>query len=81
MVVIKPDPLYLPKVSSSFHWLQEVVLPSLCTSPRYSEQERFTFLDMERCLLHYLEISSEFRKSFQLLVSFSGPRNGNKGSI
>ena len=73
-VVIRPDPFYLPKVSSNFHRSQEVVLPTFCTSPKNVEEERFGLLDIKRCLLLYLEQSSGFRSSSQLLVLFSGPK-------
>lgn len=79
-VMITPDPFYLPKVSSNFHRSQEIVLPSFCTSPKNAEEKRFVLLDVKKCLLLYLEKTSGFRSSSQLLVLFSGPKKGSKAS-
>lgn len=61
--VIKPDVLYLPKVSMVFHRSQEVVLPCFCNSPK-NEEEKFDFFDVKRLLL-YLEVARKFRNSSQ----------------
>lgn len=61
-VVLKTDPGFLPKVATFFHRAQEIVLPTFCPTPSNSE-EAFHTLDVRRCLLHYLGITREFRKT------------------
>lgn len=50
------------------------VLPSFCSFPNKVEQ--FCFLDVRRCLLKYLEMSRDFRRSSYLPILFYGPNKG-----
>ena len=75
-VVLRTDPGFLPKVASAFHRTQEIVLPTFCPNPSGPKERDFHTLDVKRCLVHYLEITSEFRKANSLFVLFSGARKG-----
>ncbi|XP_077335146.1 uncharacterized protein LOC143980678 isoform X1 [Lithobates pipiens] len=79
-VILRQDPLYLPKVASRFHRSQEVVLPSFCNNPQNEREISFHCLDVRRCLLSYLEKVKEFRRSSHLLVNFSGQKKGQQAS-
>ncbi|XP_077343459.1 uncharacterized protein LOC143988068 [Lithobates pipiens] len=79
-IVLKTDPAFLPKVASSFHRSQEIVLPSFCPNPSGEKELRFHYLDVRRCILHYLELTKAFRRSDSLFVLFSGARKGCKAS-
>lgn len=78
-VILRQDPLYLPKVTSHFHRSQEIVLPSFCDNPKNKERHSH-LLDVRQCLLTYLERVGEFRKSNHLLVLFSGQKKGGQAS-
>lgn len=55
-VVLRQDPLYLPKVVSQFHRSQKIILISFCEIPRNKREGKFYLLDVRRCLLTYLEL-------------------------
>lgn len=50
-IVLRVDPSFLPKVSSTFHRIQEIVLPSFLPCLTNKKEESFQALDMRRCLL------------------------------
>ena len=75
-VVLRTDPGFLPKVASAFHRTQEIVLPTFCPAPSCPKERDFHTLDVKRCLVHYLEITREFRKANSLFVVFSRARKG-----
>lgn len=79
-VVLKTDPGFLPKVASAFHREQEIILPTFCPNPSSAKERSFHSLDVRRCLLHYIEITKDFRRSDSLFVLFSGPRKGYRAS-
>lgn len=80
LVILQTDPAFLPKVSTTFHHSQETVLPTFSSGPAYQGEEAFHTLDVRRCLLRFLTVTKEFRKSNALFVIFSGPRKGEKAS-
>ncbi|XP_069613359.1 uncharacterized protein [Ranitomeya imitator] len=75
-VILKPDPLYLPKVASKFHRVQEVVLPSFCSNPTNDKERKFHCLDVRRCLLRYITVSDSWKKDNSLFVAYQGVRKG-----
>ncbi|XP_040195283.1 uncharacterized protein LOC120928241 [Rana temporaria] len=79
-VVLKTDPGFLPKVASTFHRSQDSVLPSFCSSPQGDQEKKFSFLDVRRTLLAYLEVTKTFRKTDALFVLFSGTHKGKGAS-
>lgn len=79
-VVLRQDPLYLPKVASKFNRSQEITLPSFCDNPKNEKERKFNLLDVRKCLLTYLDRVKDYRKSNHLLVLFSGPRKGGQAS-
>ena len=83
-IILKTDPGFLPKVASTRNRSQEIVLPTFCPNPSGDKEESFHYLDVRRVLIHYLEVTKEFRSSNSLFVLFSGNKKGrqaSKGSI
>lgn len=70
--VLRRDPGFLPKVASSFHRPQDIVLATFCNFPRSEKEKSFSFLDVRRILHFYLEVTKNFRKSDALFLR--GPR-------
>lgn len=79
-IILKPDPAFLPKVVSSFHKSQEIILPSFCEAGSSHRERTFHSLDVRRTLICYLDRSREYRKSRSLFLQFAGPGKGNKAS-
>ncbi|XP_018425159.1 PREDICTED: nucleolar protein 6 [Nanorana parkeri] len=79
-VVLRTDPAFLPKVASRCNRVQEIILPTFCPKPVGSRESGFHCLDVRRCLLQYLKISKEFRRSESLFVLFSGRSKGKQAS-
>lgn len=70
-VVLKPSDRFIPKVSSSFHFNQELCLPTLST-----EQGDPHPLDIKSNIQAYLLATSNLRKTEDLLVIPHGYRRG-----
>lgn len=64
---------FLPKVISSFHLNQEIVLPSLCPDLKYSKEKRLHGLDVVRALRSYTKRTKEIRHSDSLFIIPSVP--------
>lgn len=79
-VIIRPIPTFRPKVVSDFHMSQDVILPSFCPNPSNTLEERFHCLDVRRCLLTYLKITSPWRIDENLLIQFQGKQKGHEVS-
>ncbi|XP_018430380.1 PREDICTED: zona pellucida sperm-binding protein 2-like, partial [Nanorana parkeri] len=79
-VVLRTDPAFLPKVASRCNRVQEIILPTFCPKPVGSRESGFHCLDVRRCLLQYLKISKDFRRSESLFVLFSGGSKGKQAS-
>lgn len=80
-VVLRLDPVFTPKVNSSFHRAQEIVLPDFCPSPRHHCEVRWHTLDVHRALRHYIRRTASFRRTEALLVSFHPASMGQKVSL
>ncbi|XP_069829439.1 uncharacterized protein [Dendropsophus ebraccatus] len=59
---------------------QEVVLPSFCNTPTNEREASFHSLDVRRAILHYLQVTKEWRLSNNLLISFQGKTKGKTAS-
>ncbi|XP_071994691.1 uncharacterized protein [Engystomops pustulosus] len=79
-IILKLDPLFLPKVVSEFHRKQEIILPSFCANPKSERERKWQTLDVRRCVLFYLEATKEWCKDSSLLVNFGGKNRGLKAS-
>ncbi|XP_069585448.1 uncharacterized protein [Ranitomeya imitator] len=75
-ILLKTDPCYLPKVASTFHRSQEILLPTFYENHSTPEEERLHTLDVKRTVLAYLERTRDWRKSRALFVSFQGKTKG-----
>lgn len=78
-IICKPDPLYLPKVSSAFHRTRVITLPSFCENPKHEGEKKCHCLDVRRCLLAYLQRLKEFLGDL-IIFLISGPRKGLQAS-
>lgn len=50
-VVLRPCPLFLPKVVSDFHIKEDIVLPSLCPRPQHPREFALHTLDVDQTIL------------------------------
>ena len=77
-VVLRPDPAFLPKVFSSFHVNQDLILPVFFPDPSSVEEEALHSLDLVRALAIYLERTALFRKVDFLFVTFGVGKQGQR---
>ncbi|XP_018424656.1 PREDICTED: centrosome-associated protein 350 [Nanorana parkeri] len=49
-IILRPDPAFLPKVVSTFHRTQEVVIPSFATNPASAREREWQGIDVRRNL-------------------------------
>ncbi|CAJ0928111.1 unnamed protein product [Ranitomeya imitator] len=75
-VVLRTSPSFLPKVVSSFHLNEDIVLPSLCPAPVHRIEKALHTLDLVRALTRYVSRMASFRRSDALFVLPDGPRKG-----
>lgn len=71
-VILRPDPLFVPKVNTRFHRGQDVVLPSLCPKPSCPAEQKWHKLDVRRALYYYIERTKAFRKTITYLSCSRG---------
>lgn len=74
-LVLKPSDQFIPKVSSSFHFNQEINLPALST-----EQGDPHPLDVKGNVLEYLSATRSIRKTESLLIIPHGFKRGQAAS-
>lgn len=79
-IILKPDPAFLPKVVSSFHRDQEIILPSFCEAASSSRERTFHALDVRRTLIEYLARTQDWRNTNSLFLQFSGAGKGNRAT-
>ncbi|KAM9319596.1 bromodomain and WD repeat-containing protein 1 [Gastrophryne carolinensis] len=77
-IVLRPNPMFLPKVPTSSNRSQEIVLPTLPNAA--GREEDLSLLDVRRALIIYLERSKEWRLAEQIFVTFSGKNKGSAAS-
>ncbi|XP_026550410.1 uncharacterized protein LOC113432497, partial [Notechis scutatus] len=49
-VILRPDPVFMPKINSAFHRAQELVLPNFCPKPVREKERQWHTLDVRRAL-------------------------------
>ncbi|XP_060549247.1 uncharacterized protein LOC132712297 [Pantherophis guttatus] len=69
-VVLRLDPAFVPKVNSTFHRAQELVLPDFCPRPSHQLERAWHTLDVRRALKIYITRTSLHRKTEALFVAF-----------
>lgn len=79
-VVLRLDPAFLPKVNSTFHRCQELVLPDFCPRPAHRLEHTWHTLDVRRALKVYLSRTAPLRKTEALFVTFLPASIGSKAS-
>lgn len=79
-VVLRPDPIFIPKVNTWFHRAHELSLPSFCPNPNHPKEQAWHNLDVRRALRFYTERTREFRLTETLFVKFQGNRKGGRVS-
>ncbi|CAJ0946475.1 unnamed protein product [Ranitomeya imitator] len=79
-VVFRPPPSFLPKVVSTFHLNEDIVLPSFCPAPTHPLERSLNKLDVVRAVRIYLDRTSSFRKTDSFFVIPDGTRRGQPAS-
>ncbi|CAJ0937816.1 unnamed protein product [Ranitomeya imitator] len=79
-VVFRPPPSFLPKVVSTFHLNEDIVLPSFCPAPTHPLERSLNKLDLVRAVRIYLDRTSSFRKTVSFFVIPDGTRRGQPAS-
>ncbi|XP_069820996.1 uncharacterized protein [Dendropsophus ebraccatus] len=79
-ITLRTDPNFLPKVVSSFHQSQDIILPSFCSSPKNDLERKFHTWDVRRSIIQYLDVCSTWRKEQSLFIQFQGKNKGRKVS-
>ncbi|CAJ0947234.1 unnamed protein product [Ranitomeya imitator] len=79
-VVFRPPPSFLPKVVSTFHLNEDIVLPSFCPAPTHPLERSLNKLDLVRAVMIYLDRTSTFRKTDSFFVIPDGTRRGQPAS-
>ena len=75
-VVLRPHPSFLPKVVSSFHLNQDLILPSFFPRPTSRKEGLLHTLDIVRAMKAYLKATEKIRKTDILFVLPEGPKMG-----
>lgn len=75
-VVRRVDPAFLPKVVSTFHFSQDIVLSTFVPHPANEKERSFHYLDVKRCLLAYMVATSAFSKSEAIFVLLFRTKQG-----
>ncbi|CAJ0942662.1 unnamed protein product, partial [Ranitomeya imitator] len=65
---------FSPRVVSSFHLSEEIILPSFCPAPVHRVEKALHILDVVRALRRYISRAAPFRKSDVLFVLPEGQR-------
>ncbi|CAJ0953829.1 unnamed protein product [Ranitomeya imitator] len=79
-VVFRLPPSFLPKVVSTFHLNEDIVLPSFCPVPTHPLERSLNKLDLVRAVRIYLDRTSTFRKTDSFFVIPDGTRRGQPAS-
>ncbi|CAJ0950310.1 unnamed protein product [Ranitomeya imitator] len=79
-VVFRTPPSFLPKVVSTFHLNEDIVLPSFCPAPTHPLERSLNKLDLVRAVRIYLDRTSSFRKTDSFFVIPDGTRRGQPAS-
>lgn len=79
-IILSPDPAFLPKVSSTFHRTQNIVIPSLPTTMDSRKRNIYSKLDVRNTLIAYLERTKEWRRTTFLFILYAGINRGKQAS-
>ncbi|XP_078235403.1 uncharacterized protein LOC144584060 [Pogona vitticeps] len=79
-VVLHPDVTFLPKVVSTFHVNQPLILPTPFPDAVTEVERMLHALDVRRALAYYVTRTKDFRKAHRLFLCFYGPRKGSPAS-
>ncbi|CAJ0945977.1 unnamed protein product [Ranitomeya imitator] len=74
-VILRPSPTFFPKVVSSFHLNEDIVLPSFCP-PTHHVEKALHSLDLVRALRKCVSRMAPFRQTEVLFVLPAGHRKG-----
>lgn len=80
-VILRPNQFFLPKVLSSLHCQEDIVLPVFFPDPSSPEEVVLHSLDVLRALRIYLERTSDFRTVDSLFVSYGLSGKGLRPSL
>ncbi|KAF7252362.1 Protein P [Varanus komodoensis] len=76
-VVLRLDPSFLPKVATSFHMGQDIILPAFFPSPSTPLERSLHSLDVRRCLAFYRLRTESIRHSNRLFIKYSTRDQGD----
>ena len=79
-VVLHTDVSFLPKVVSSFHLSQPLILPTLFPEPSTDLERMLHTLDVRRALAFYVSRTKDFRTSHKLFLCYFGQKKGSPAS-
>ncbi|XP_040298083.1 uncharacterized protein LOC121009202 [Bufo bufo] len=79
-VLLRFLPTFLPKVPTFSNINQTICLPTFSPAATSPEEERLRTLDISRGLRIYLDRTSDFRRSENLLLTYTGKNRGLKAS-
>ncbi|XP_067320571.1 uncharacterized protein [Anolis sagrei] len=75
-VVLRTDISFLPKVSTTFHMSQEIVLPSFFQNPTTPLEKGWHCLDVRRALAFYVDRTAGIRKTPRLFIKYRKDERG-----
>lgn len=75
-VVLRTNPTFIPKVPTSFHLNEPIILRSFFPNPSTIAEKALHTLDVKRCLKFYISRTAAMRKSDQLFISYGGQHPG-----
>ncbi|CAJ0959908.1 unnamed protein product [Ranitomeya imitator] len=79
-VVLRPPPSFLPKVVSTFHLNEDIILPSFCPAPTHPLERSLNKLDLVMAERIYLDRTSTYQKTDSFFVIPHGTRRGQPAS-
>ncbi|XP_015675314.1 heparan sulfate 2-O-sulfotransferase 1 [Protobothrops mucrosquamatus] len=62
-VVLRLDPTFIPKVNSTFHRNQDIVLPDFCPNPSCAQERQWHSLDVRRALSYYISRTADLQRA------------------
>ncbi|XP_041425048.1 uncharacterized protein LOC121395521 [Xenopus laevis] len=77
-LVLRTQRDFLPKVTSTFHINQDIVLPSFCPKPSKNKERLLHYLDVVRVLKFYIHMITGFRQSDSLFILYGSNLRGVK---
>lgn len=75
-VILRPDPVFIPKVNTHFHRAQDIIIPSFCPDPKTPRERELHYLDVHRALSFYTDRTKDTQKT-DSLFPFRSPLWGS----